>query len=86
VIRAILRRKSGCPVVVLGLGDENMRRLMLDQPIRVNLRSLDPGDPPDPSMPDIDVVIAFDDGSLAQSLLSLDTLVTSPDFQPPEGS
>ncbi|MFB7596910.1 hypothetical protein [Streptomyces sp. NPDC056160] len=40
MIKALLRETTGAPVVVLGLSDENMTRLMADEPIVVQLANL----------------------------------------------
>jgi hypothetical protein len=40
VIRATAADSTGRPVVLLGLSDENLRRLAADQPIRVDLAEL----------------------------------------------
>lgn len=57
------------PVVLLGLTAENRRRLTTDQPIRVNLRALDPDGPPLESLPDLDVVIFDGDDPAALAAL-----------------
>jgi hypothetical protein len=57
VIRAFAHDRHGAPVVFLGLEDENLRRLSLDQPIKVNLRHLDPGGEPIAELPDLELVI-----------------------------
>ncbi|MFF7966728.1 hypothetical protein ACFZC3_15350 [Streptomyces sp. NPDC007903] len=40
MIKALLREPGGTPVVVLGLSNENMARLMADEPIIVQLADL----------------------------------------------
>lgn len=69
MIRAVLYDR-GKPIVVLGLSEENMVRLHAGQPVQVNLKHLDPNGPPT-DLPDIEVVIAFDDGGLAPQLMNL---------------
>ena len=68
MIRAILHKADGSPMVVLGLGEENMRRLRNGEPIKVNLKRLDPTGG-ETELPDIDVVVVFDDGTLTPTLL-----------------
>jgi hypothetical protein len=69
MIRAIVSGEDGRKAVLLGIDGENLRRLLNDEPIRVNLRHLDPtGDPVD-GMPDIDVVIFDAEGDKAVQLL-----------------
>jgi len=75
VIRALLYTADGKPIVILGLGPENMRRLEGGEPVRVNLKRFDPGGR-ETDMPDIDVVIAFDDGSLTPTLMDKITAQT----------
>lgn len=58
MIRALMHRPGGGPVVVLGLDGENITRLLADEPIYLNLRALDPG--PASGLPDIDVMIYYD--------------------------
>jgi hypothetical protein len=57
---------NGKSLVVLGLGPINIRRLEKGEPILVNLRKLDPHGQAT-RLPDIDVLIAFDDGKLGQA-------------------
>lgn len=51
---------DGKATVVLGLDPDNLTRLAQGEPVRVNLRDLDPDGPPT-SLPDIDVMIAATD-------------------------
>lgn len=51
---------DGRRTVVLGLEPVNLERLTKGEPIKVNLRNLDPDGPPTP-LPDIDVYIAATD-------------------------
>lgn len=54
----IIAEKDGHPIVLLGLDDENYRRLGQDQPILVNLRHFDPNNPDIVShLPEIEVCI-----------------------------
>lgn len=53
-------RKNGQRIVVLGLEPENLRRLQMGEPVRVNLRHLIPGAAPT-GLPDIDVMVAATD-------------------------
>lgn len=53
-------RKNGQRIVVLGLEPENLRRMQLGEPVRVNLRHLVPGEKPT-DLPDIDVMVAATD-------------------------
>ena len=70
MIRAVLRDvRSGKATVLLGLGAENMDRLAAGEPVKVNLRHLDPTTNGMTDLPDIDIVIAFDDGGLGIALL-----------------
>jgi hypothetical protein len=78
VIRALLYQADGKPLVILGLGEENMRRLREGEPIRFNLKHLDPGSPKPTDLPDVDLVIAFDDGSLTPALMTLGKSQGSP--------
>lgn len=48
---------DGTPTVVLGLEPVNMARLARGEPIKVNLRMLDPDGPPT-SLPDVDLYVA----------------------------
>ena len=57
MIRA-LGNGDGRPLVLLGLEPQNLDRLREGQPIRVNLRRLNP-EGPDTDLPDIDVVVFF---------------------------
>jgi hypothetical protein len=57
--------REGRRWVLFGLQDENLRRLRDGKPIRVNLQQLNPGALPNPELPDIDVMIAYDDGHLS---------------------
>jgi hypothetical protein len=68
MIRAILTPHDGSPAtVVLGLDDENIRRLLDNKPIHVNLLHLDPGGPPT-NLPDLNVVLAYDNADLREWL------------------
>ena len=49
---------TGQTWVLLGLRRDNMDRLQQGQPIRLNLEKLDP------SLPNVDIIVAFDDGRL----------------------
>lgn len=63
------------PTVILGLEPENVRRMTKGQPIRVNLRHLDPYGPEAPQLPDVDVLICAtdtDDWRQAAKKLGLD--------------
>lgn len=56
MIRVVAHDKAdGHPMVLLGLMDENLKRLQEDKPIRVNLRELIPGQHTD--LPNVSVVI-----------------------------
>jgi hypothetical protein len=55
-------------VVLLGLTKVNLDRLMLDRPVLVNLHHLLPGAKPT-ELPDVDVVIFFDDGNTGAELI-----------------
>ncbi len=54
--------RAGKPFVMLGLEDENIRRLLEGKPIRVNLRNLDPDGPPVDELPDLELFIAAGPG------------------------
>jgi hypothetical protein len=68
MIRALAHDKHGKPIVILGVDAENLSRLQDDKPIRVNLKYLDMSDKPT-GLPDIDVVIFFDDGKTGVELM-----------------
>ena len=56
---------GGHQTVMIGLDDENLARLQQNQPIKFNLRKLDPTPgAADLELPDIDVVIAYADDAL----------------------
>jgi hypothetical protein len=59
VIRSLGHNVDGKQIVLLGLEPQNLDRLREGQPVRVNLRHLDPGGNPLDELPDIDVVIFF---------------------------
>jgi hypothetical protein len=59
VIRSLAHNDEGKSIVLLGLEPQNMDRLREGQPVRVNLRHLNPGGAPVEELPDIDVVIFF---------------------------
>lgn len=59
MIRTAGQQANGTPFVMLGLEPANMDRLREGQPIRVNLRHLDPDGPPVEQLPDLEVVIFF---------------------------
>lgn len=50
---------EGKPTVLLGIDPENFDRLREGQPIRVNLRHLNPDGEPVEALPDLDVAIFF---------------------------
>ena len=83
MIRAFLHGDNGKPIVLLGLGEDNMARLRHGEPIRVNLRHLDPTGQGVTELPDVDVVIAFDDGSMTPALLAHAQFVAEPAERPP---
>jgi hypothetical protein len=59
VIRlAVVNDQDRPMAVVLGLEPVNIARLEDGEPIRVNLRHLDPRGPEVPELPDLDIVIA----------------------------
>ncbi len=68
MIRALMHTDEGKPIVLLGFGPENMRRLQGGEPIRFNLKHLDPSGA-ETDLPDVDVLIVFDDGTLTTTLL-----------------
>ena len=59
MIRAAGVSSTGTPFVFLGLEPQNINRLREGQPIKVNLRHLDPDGPPVEQLPDVDVIIFF---------------------------
>lgn len=67
MIRAIGSAEDGTPVIFLGLDDENLRRLTSDQPIRVNLSELLPGQAT--GLPDITVVVFHAEGEAVEAML-----------------
>jgi len=70
MIRALLTQKDGKPLVLLGLEPVNLNRLREGQPIKVNLRQLDPDGPPT-DLPDIDVAVFFAGGDELRMLEDL---------------
>jgi hypothetical protein len=50
---------DGTPTVFLALEPQNLDRLREGQPIKVNLRYLDPEGPPVRELPEVDVVILY---------------------------
>lgn len=56
MIRAIGKNERNTPIVMLGLSMENINKLKEDEPIRVNIKNLVPGEPPT-NLPDIDILI-----------------------------
>lgn len=72
MIRAQLKGKRGQPLLVLGLGKVNIDRLVAnDEPIHVELRHFSGTDQVHDDLPDLDLIIAFDDGSLTAKLTGL---------------
>lgn len=68
MIRAVLTPKGGEPeTVILGLDEENMRRLRDNKPIKVNLHHLDPDGPPT-KLPNLNIVIAYDNDEFREFL------------------
>jgi hypothetical protein len=69
MIRALAHDKHGKPIVILGVDAENLSRLQDDKPIQVNLRYLDPTSNKATELPNIDIVIFFDDGVTGVELM-----------------
>jgi hypothetical protein len=69
MIRAVLTPKGGEPEsVILGLDEENIKRLREGKPINVNLRHLDPDGPPTEKLPNLNIVIAYDNNDFREFL------------------
>ena len=51
MIKAVASAPNGAPMVMLGLSDENWKRLRAGQPIVVKLRELDP------ELPDVRIIL-----------------------------
>lgn len=60
VIHGLHPEDPDLPTVVLGLAAENMARMTRGEPIKVNLRTLNPSGPPT-ALPDVDVIVAATD-------------------------
>lgn len=71
MIRARLVGNHGQPLILFGLDRENLARLQADEPIHVQLRHLSGTDETIDDLPDVDIIIAFDDGELAAKMLNL---------------
>lgn len=50
---------NGTPFVILGLDKRNLGLMREGQPIRLNLRNLDPDGPPVEELPDLELVLVF---------------------------
>lgn len=69
MIRAVLTPKGGEPeTIILGLDEVNITRLKDNKPIKVNLHHLDPDGPPRDDLPDINIVIAYDNDEFREFL------------------
>jgi hypothetical protein len=77
MLRVVLRHEGGKMVVVLGLSEENLKRLADDKPILMSLRQVDPDEPPDMDMPDIDFIVALDGEALSNFLLGMNVKPSS---------
>lgn len=71
MIRALMVGVRGQPLVMLGLSADNLERLRNDEPIHLELRHLSGTDEVHRDLPDVDLIIAFDDGTLTEKLLQI---------------
>jgi hypothetical protein len=71
MIRAILRHPDGFKIVVMGLDEEHMECLRQDRAVRLDLQDINPFGPKDTTMPEMAVVVAFNNGNMNKLLTDM---------------